>query len=334
MSGGLVDVFFSSSRDVESWEKRFEGGEAPDRWPYGLNRLFDGRVRYEQLQPLSRAQTFSGLLARKRPSVGAGIAWDENVGYRMALSEPREYMASGIVWATDELASRSSPLELAVKRHALRKMDAVWCLSSAQVAPIQSWLNMEGERVHFVPFGVDTSFWSGVEENSEPCIFSVGGDRDRDTETLFRALALIREAMPSVRLRVQTSSTLEPPEGVEVVRYLTHVELRSAYSQSSLVMVATRPNLHVSGMTVSLESGAMRRPVVITGSPGMADYVEDGVTGLITKQGDAAQLAAGALSLLRDPARRAEMGLRARERVTRAHSSVRMADRITQLVGG
>jgi hypothetical protein len=51
-----------------------------------------------------------------------------------------------------------------------------------------------------------------------------------------------------------------------------HGALRDRYRAFSVIAVALRPNLHVSGITTALEAKATGRPLVITDTPGMADY--------------------------------------------------------------
>ncbi len=59
---------------------------------------------------------------------------------------------------------------------------------------------------------------------------SVGGDRDRDTATLYAALEHVHGARPDVELVVQTASELDPPAGVTTVAHLPHVALRELYA--------------------------------------------------------------------------------------------------------
>ena len=107
---------------------------------------------------------------------------------------------------------------------------------------------------------------------------------------------------------VQSRTQLQPPDGVTVVPYLTHQQLREAYERASVVAIATRPNLHASGMTVSLEAMSVGRPVVITETPGLDDYVRDGDTGFLVPCNDHRALAARIGTLLEDHAAAEAMG--------------------------
>jgi glycosyltransferase involved in cell wall biosynthesis len=203
-------------------------------------------------------------------------------------------------------------------------------LSDAQVEPLRRII--PDTPVEYVRFGIDHEFFAAQPYPDVPRVVSVGGDRDRDAETLFRALARVHDVRPDVELVVQTASELTPPPGVVKIRHLPHLQLRELYATASLVAIATRPNLHVSGMTVSLEAMATGRPVVETRTPGMDDYVADGETGLLGEPGDAETLAAHMLALLDEPARAASMGEAGRRSVEQRFSSEIMAAAIYDVV--
>jgi len=81
--------------------------------------------------------------------------------------------------------------------------------------------------------------------------------------------------------------------------------------------------------TVLAEAMAVGTPVVATRVGGLAEVVDDGVTGRLVEPGDPAALGAAILDVL---ARRDEMGAAARERARRFHTRL-YADRFEALVG-
>jgi glycosyltransferase involved in cell wall biosynthesis len=239
---------------------------------------------------------------------------------------------SGVIWLTDlEGAARRSPSAQAIKR-ALRSFDLLWCLSRPQTTDLKELLGPAHPPIEFLSFGVDTGFFSVAPLPQRECILSVGGDRDRDTQTLFTALGRIRAERPDADILVQSASTLPPPEGVTVVPHLSHAELREAYRRSSLVVLATRANKHVSGMTVGLEAMSTGRPVVATHTPGFDDYLEDGVTGCFAETGDGIGLAKVALEILNQPNVHTTMARQAREYCVAEHSTAAMAEDVATLI--
>jgi glycosyltransferase involved in cell wall biosynthesis len=113
---------------------------------------------------------------------------------------------------------------------------------------------------------------------------------------------------------------------------LTHAALRALYGRAAVVAVATRGNLHVSGITTILEAMALGRPVIATATPGMEDYVEPGVTGLLVPPGDPAALAAAIGTLLDDTAQAEALGTAAQVRVQEQNSSQAQASRLAAIV--
>lgn len=323
-------VCYAEERDALLWQRRHAQGEVPSRWPYGLDALPD-RDQLRSLAPTPRLRQAAGWLGSALPRQKCGrteLVWDENVALRLMPHRGVQRFA-GVIWLTDKPLSWSTLRQ----RMWLSRFDGLWVLSPAQVDPLLRALGPRPPKIGYVPFGIDADFYSYRRYPSAPLVFSVGGDRDRDARTLFEALRVIRAEMPEAQVVVQTTSDLKPPDGVRVERYFTHLELRELYSAASVITIATLPNLHVSGMTVALEAMATGRPVVITESPGMKEYVVHGETGVLVAQRDAAALARSTLALLRDPIRAERMGRAGRVKVEKQHTCASMCAAIARLCG-
>jgi glycosyltransferase involved in cell wall biosynthesis len=81
-----------------------------------------------------------------------------------------------------------------------------------------------------------------------------------------------------------------------------------------------------------IEAMAMGRPVVASDVRGSRELVEDGATGFLVPPGDVDALEERVLRLLADPAARAAMGARARERALRLHDESRMLDAQVEVI--
>lgn len=343
-----VEVVFRSERDVNAWSERHARGEVPGRWPYGLDllasastrvtarnvaepgRLATLRARTRGAGPFRASRRADGPAGRPRD---IGVAWDENVAQRMLVGAPHPEMYSGAIWVTDALAAgRDDRLVRSVLR-TLRRMDGVFVNSRAQVRPLADALGANGPPVSFFRFGVDTEFFAPCPYPERPLVVSVGGDRDRDPSTLFAALERVSRARPGVEIVVQSTSGLPAPDGVTKVHRLSHLELRGLYARASVVAVATRPNLHMSGVTVSLESMATGRPVVLTGTPGVDDYFADGSTAVLVTPGDAEGLAERIVGLLDDPDGARQLGQRAQDAVHAGLTSQHMVRGMADFIG-
>lgn len=317
-----------AEQSASAWARAHARGEVPSVWPYGLDALRDHAVVEVDELPdpgrIARLRARAGL--GPRPRAGLAIAWDENTAYRLQILRPRTRYAAGVIWLTDMAAAGAAPGRLVTM---LRAATALWVLSEAQVVPLQRLLGSGGPRVFVVPFGIDHEFFSAHPPTATPRIVSAGNDRDRDPATLYAALALVLAARPGVDVVVQSPSALPPPEGVRLVRRLPHTELRDLYATASVVVTATRPNLHASGMTVALEALATARPVVVSDTPGMRDYVSTRTGGLVPPREPEA-LAEALIGMLDDPDRAAELGRQGRIEVERRFTTATMVDALVR----
>jgi glycosyltransferase involved in cell wall biosynthesis len=247
---------------------------------------------------------------RVRRDADVVACWDERTGAAAAVrsrlrGEPPS--ATGVIWATE--TARRVPPRIA---GALRSSTAVWALSTAQLDVLRRW-GIPQARLHYLPMGVDCDFWSAPAGEVEPAtILTVGNDRHRDHETVVAAVASVRRHIPA-RLTLVTAQPVDVPEAVgERVAHCDHRALRAHYARAGLVALAVRPNLHVSGLTVVLESMALGKPIIATRTPGIDAYVTHGVTGLLVDPGPE-PLARAIRRLLCDPDEAAALGAAAQE---------------------
>ncbi len=99
--------------------------------------------------------------------------------------------------------------------------------------------------------------------------------------------------------------------------FVAPAELGAYYDRAAVVCVPSRREGYG---VVAREAMAYGRAVVATRVGGLADAVEDGVTGLLVPAADPAALRAAIETLLGDAALRAELGANARARAEEAYS--------------
>lgn len=338
----MTEILFADERDVAGWAADHAAGLRPGLWPYGLEALrdTDPEARIASVGEPGRLQVLRDRVLPRRASsaVGprgaggdVGVTWDENVARRMLLTRPHERMYTGVIWVTDRVERGQ---DVGRMREVLRRMDGLWVISRGQVEPLRRFVGEDGPPVGFFTFGVDESFFAARPWPARPLVLSIGGDRDRDPATLFATLERVHAERPDVELVVQTTSDAPPPAGVTVVPHVSHRELAELYARASVVAVATRDNLHASGMTVSLEAMATGRPVVMTSTPGIEDYVEHERTGLLAPVGDAGALAGHVLRLLGDEAEARAFGAAGRALVEQRLTTRHLARGLAEFVGG
>jgi hypothetical protein len=99
---------------------------------------------------------------------------------------------------------------------------------------------------------------------------------------------------------------------VELLGHINREQVAEYYRQASVFVM---PSYYETFGISVIEAMAFGLPVVATSAGGLPEVVEDGVTGILVEPGDAPALAKALVELLRNPARRQQMGRAGRERV-------------------
>ncbi|GAB3133837.1 hypothetical protein GCM10027289_24400 [Tsukamurella serpentis] len=322
-----VEVPLAGGLCPADWAVRHRAGEVPDRSPYGLHRLADHGIdlRFAAPAACDRSRLTARVARSVRHRTGgyelietlgarsvadAVLAYDERTGVPAMLRD-RAPVAAGIGWLTTRRAA--GRLHELLARRALPRAAAVWSQCSAVLPLMAKEWGVAAHRLHFVPLGIDTDFYPEQPLPETPLtVMSAGEDRYRDHATLVRAVSAVARRIPGTCLELASSLPFEAPAGLVTV----HTErlngrIRELYARAAVVAIALRPTVTGSGLTVVLEAMASGRPVVVTDNPGVSDYVQHGVTGLLVPPGDVDALATAIESLLVDQDMRVEMGRRA-----------------------
>jgi glycosyltransferase involved in cell wall biosynthesis len=240
--------------------------------------------------------------------------------HALPLLAPRR-VALIVCWLAED-HTRMDARTLRAFRRCLRAVDAVFCFSRNQVAVLQEVFGIEA-RV--VPFGIDARFFS-PDDSDEGFVLAIGRDRGRDHRVLVEAM---RHTSARLRLFAPPGMVEGVPHNVELTtERIDHLTYREILRKAAVVAVTTTAPAYPSGQTVVLEAMATGKPVVVTDSPAMRDYVTPGVQGVLVPPGDPAAVAAAIDELLADPARRREMGLAGRKAVETRFNQEKMWARI------
>jgi glycosyltransferase involved in cell wall biosynthesis len=216
----------------------------------------------------------------------------------------------------------------------------VICLSDRQWQVIVDDIGLPRHKVHRFSQWVDHEFFSGsaARPHSADYVLSCGREA-RDYPTLQRAAVGTR-----VKFRVVASgwgpgagfdpaSNIAAASNIEVQHGLPYRELRDAYAGARFVVVPLDNVDYAAGVTGICEAMSMGKAVVVSASPGVADYVRDGVSGLVVPVGDPKALSEAVRSLWDDPARCARMGEYGRHWVETELSVAKYISRVRGLLG-
>jgi glycosyltransferase involved in cell wall biosynthesis len=233
------------------------------------------------------------------------------------------------------VGGRSARLYRLIERTLARTTTSIIAVSDEEAREGARVLGRAGSaRITVIPNGVDTGRFEPTGEAAPspalPLVVFLGRlDRAKGPDVAVQVLARMRRPAvlrlvgdgplaDEVRHRAQA---LGVAERVELVGHTTRPEqqLRAA----DVVLIPSRWE----GMSLTmLEAFSCARPVVMTDVPGRS--AADGVA-TIVGQGDVAALAEAVDALLDDPARGADLGLRARERVLERY---KLSDRLEEVI--
>jgi hypothetical protein len=203
-----------------------------------------------------------------------------------------------------------------LRRIRLRSVDRLVTHSNNQVQSIVASTRLLEAQLAVVPYGIDTSFWSGSDDREEKGAVVSAGREHRDYNTLVSALP------PGATLTIADHSIFTPqatrrdpdvwPSTVRRVA-LDALRLRELYLRAQVVVVPVIESTMPAGITTLLEAMSMGKAVVVTETSELHGVVEHGETGLVVKPGDVAGMRTAIHRLLSSPSTRRALGFRARK---------------------
>jgi glycosyltransferase involved in cell wall biosynthesis len=304
--GGL-DVAVLKSWDFADWQARYgEGWQLPYRldhlerhglhlrWTDALYRPgWQGSIAAKAVSRTEAAAVpfaQAAVLARTIAAAPVILAMFESEANAVAAARRAwpgrrsSVLAVVTCWLAHVLAGAGSTRR-AGYRWAYRSVDRVYYFSENQGPLLAEHLGMGADRAHYVPFGVDDETFRPADGDDGDYVLVVGRDRGRDWPTLLGALDGL--GLP-VKLCCRPGDLRgeRVPAGVEVLGYVDRDVYRRLLGRARVVAIATRPVVYPSGQSVLLEAMAMARAVVVTATPALEGYVDDGVTALAVPPGD------------------------------------------------
>lgn len=209
----------------------------------------------------------------------------------LATSKPLVLQA----WGSDvELAKRLPWLF----RPLLRRARVVVCASSSLAADVRA---LGADHVQVIPSGVDVPAEVGPPDEPPHVLYAGRLSEEKGIHELVEAAA----GLPLVVVGDGPLRDLVP----STAGFVPHHELGAYYARAAVVCVPSRREGY--GVTAR-EAMAYGRAVVTTGVGGLADAIDDGVTGVVVPPRDVDELRAALERLLADPALRERLGAAAR----------------------
>jgi hypothetical protein len=193
-----------------------------------------------------------------------------------------------------------------VAAHFLRSIDRFIVHSRGEVALLRDWLEIDEERIRFVPLQRAAIPALATEDVDEPFAVAMGS-ANRDYATLFEAARATGLPLTVVAADHALPPALPPPN----VRLLTGIDSQACLALAQRARLSIVPLADIaaaSGQITIVEAMRMGRPLVATDAIGTRDYVVDGDTGLLVPPRDPAALAAALKRLWDDDQLRSRLG--------------------------
>jgi len=175
------------------------------------------------------------------------------------------------------------------------------------------------------PSGVDVAAFAPSAEPAparENCVVlmtSRSGDPSKGFRVLREAARILRGRGERFEIVIPTYSTGHAgDDSLRFVSWRSQEELPRLYAGADICVV---PSVWREPFCIAaVEAMAAGKPVVASRAGGLADIVEDGVTGILVDPGEPAALAAGISRLLADPSLRVRMGQAGRDAAERRYA--------------
>jgi glycosyltransferase involved in cell wall biosynthesis len=187
------------------------------------------------------------------------------------------------------------------------------------------------EDVAVIPPGIDLDQFAPGDRNHELArILFVGGDFVRKGGALLLS-AFRKRLRGRAELVIVTREKVPPEPGVTVHNNVqtNSPVLRDLYATSDIFALPTQADCY---SLVCMEALASGLPLVATRVGGIPDMIREGETGHLVDVGDVDALGDVLVSLVENPARRAEMGRRGREDSRRRFEIRTNAQRLFEFV--
>ena len=190
------------------------------------------------------------------------------------------------------------------------------CVCRAQADYAVNHLGVPKSRVDFVYDKVDHRFFHPSKVDTDDYILAVGQEQ-RDYKTLLQAMS--GTSLKCVVVASSPWSTsqvkIDEFEEVTVLSHIPYQEIRTLYARARLIVVPLFDVDYAAGVNAVLEAMAMAKPLILSRTRGITDYVVHNETGIYVSPGDAEELREVILSLWGQSKELDRLGANARQAV-------------------
>lgn len=181
--------------------------------------------------------------------------------------------------------------------------DGIVTLSRPEADRLKKWFPHLKDTIKFLPFGVDVNFFESSSATKTQTVFAAGRDIDRDWKILFEAASRI-PAKIIIATKEERVSHLRPfPNNVEVGQFEIDT-FKKHYEEACVFVLPLNTSKNTNdamGCSVLYEALAVGKAIIVTETETTASYIQNGVNGLLVKEGNVNSLVDAINRLLEDP---------------------------------
>ncbi|OGU58420.1 MAG: hypothetical protein A2V66_10565 [Ignavibacteria bacterium RBG_13_36_8] len=216
-----------------------------------------------------------------------------------------------------------------------RSLSGIIYHSKVQLQYYKKHFNSLLPNIQYIPFGVDTDFFSPMDVNEENIIVAFGFKK-RDYITLCHAWELLKPTNVTLKIiGIKTPPVMglrELPNGVDIYDAMSIDDLKNVIARALFIAIPLPYYNYSYGQMSLLQSMSMGKAVIITKTPGVIDYVRDNVDALFVRPYDVDDMKEKISHLLRHPDKVREIGDRARRATLDTFSEELMSRRMYDFV--
>jgi glycosyltransferase involved in cell wall biosynthesis len=253
----------------------------------------------------------------------ADVIWTHTESQHLAIlllfqltrrQQPRPKLIAQSVWLFDRWP----------KLPTIRKRLFSWLINKADILTVLSPTNLAVAKRMFpkieselVLFGIAADVKVPPRAQTHKMdinIASLGNDEHRDWDLLIDVTAERPEWNLKIASQKVKPSSIAAMKNIEIVRLQTNCELLALYQWADVVVLAIKPNLHASGITVIEEAALQGVPVICSDAGGLGAYFRETEVRFVPPL-DATALRNAIDELAGDPELRLDLARRAQARM-------------------
>lgn len=339
----IFDKVFTVCSDPRSLQL-----DLKERWlvPVLVSRL--PWVKIHQMLQLCRTERI-GLYRCREPGETAfyGLCLKIALGIPMILSTGGNHRLSNdlrgkypfgnrrVAFFLEEMAYRYADLIFCINQYTRKLIENLG--GGNRNALVLNPIRIDGDVFNYAKYdGVSSRIKEGIDKATKIVLYVGRLEYDKQVDILFDVIPIVLSENPTTIFYIVGDGPLRHkleekalPLGVSknviFKGFVSNEELPYYYSMADVVCIP------MSGFVI-YEAAAMQRPIVAFDVDWHAEFVEDGVTGLLIPNRDAKKLAEGIVSLLRDENLATELARNARKKFIEGYEPHLLVEREVGLI--